>query len=147
VLVLQILSVVLLGVIFGLLEIQIEGKHGWAAKLPCWRKEKGFIVKLFGGRPLTGYHTYMVIFVFLMFHFPFLFTDWELKKQLLVWGLMYGFFLVEDFTWFVFNPAYGIRKFRRGEIWWHTSWWGPVPSIYYFLAAISILMIVLSQML
>ena len=146
-LVLQILSVVLLGFVFGLLEIQIEGKHGWAAKLPCWRREKGFIVKLCGGRPLTGYHTYMIIFVFLMFHFPFLFAGWEWRNELLILGLLYEFFLIEDFTWFVFNPAYGIRKFKKGEIWWHTSWWGPVPSMYYGLAALSILMIVLSQML
>jgi len=81
VLALQIISVVLLGVIFGLLEIQIEGRHGWAEKLPCWRKEKGVIVKLFGGRPLTGYHTYMVIFVILMLHFPFLFTEWNIRSN------------------------------------------------------------------
>ncbi|MFW6105295.1 MAG: hypothetical protein ACOC7P_01795 [Chloroflexota bacterium] len=33
-------------------EIQIEGKDGWAAKLPAWRIEKGWLVKLAGGRVL-----------------------------------------------------------------------------------------------
>ncbi len=49
----QILSAMLLGVIFAQWEIQIEGKRGWAADLPCWRKEKGWVVRLLGGRPLT----------------------------------------------------------------------------------------------
>jgi hypothetical protein len=141
----QILSAILLGIVFANLEIQIEGKSGWAADLPCWRKEKGWVVRLLGGRPLTGYHMWMSIFLILMFHFPFLFTGWYLKTELLLWGLLYGFFLVEDFAWFVFNPHYGIRKFKKAEIWWHGSWWGPVPSIYYFLAGMAIILIVLSQ--
>jgi len=145
VLAVQILSAILLGIVFANLEIQIEGKSGWAADLPCWRKEKGWVVRLLGGRPLTGYHMWMSIFLILMFHFPFLFIDWYLKTELLIWGLLYGFFLAEDFAWFVFNPHYGIKKFKKAEIWWHGSWWGPVPSIYYWLAALSILFIVLSQ--
>lgn len=141
----QVLSAILLGIVFANLEIQIEGKRGWAADLPCWRKEKGWVVRLLGGRPLTGYHMWMSIFIVLMFHFPFLFVDWYLKTELLIWGLLYGFFLVEDFAWFVFNPHFGIKKFKKAEIWWHGSWWGPVPSIYYWLAALSTLFIVLSQ--
>ena len=141
----QILSAILLGIVFANLEIQIEGKRGWAADLPCWRKEKGWVVRLLGGRPLTGYHMWMSIFLILMFHFPFLFTDWYPKTELLIWGLLYGFFLAEDFAWFVFNPHYGIKKFKQAEIWWHGSWWGPVPSIYYFLAGMAIILIVLSQ--
>ncbi|GAI89546.1 unnamed protein product, partial [marine sediment metagenome] len=27
--------------IFALVEIQIEGKHGWAGKLPCWKPAQG----------------------------------------------------------------------------------------------------------
>jgi len=141
----QILSAILLGIVFANLEIQIEGKRGWAADLPCWRKEKGWVVRLLGGRPLTGYHTWMTIFLILMFHFPFLFVDWHPKTELLIWGLLYGFFLAEDFAWFVFNPNYGIKKFKKSEVWWHGTWWGPVPSIYYFLAGMAIILIVLSQ--
>jgi hypothetical protein len=37
-------------------EIQIAGKDGWAAKLPSWRIEKGWLVKLAGGHPITGYY-------------------------------------------------------------------------------------------
>ena len=36
------------------LEIQIEGKRGWAQDLPTWRVEKHYLLSLFyGGRPLT----------------------------------------------------------------------------------------------
>jgi hypothetical protein len=135
-----------LAVIFALFEIQIEGKDGWAAKLPCWRKENGALVKLSGGRPITGYHIVMIIFVITMFHFPFLFAKWTLATELLILGLMFETFLLEDFLWFVFNPNFGIRKFKKGEIWWHTEWWGPVPSLYYLMFAACVLFIVLSQL-
>ncbi|MFA5054584.1 MAG: hypothetical protein WC562_00185 [Dehalococcoidia bacterium] len=141
-----IVCAVVLAVVFALFEIQIEGKHGWAEKLPCWRKEKGLIVKLSGGRPVTGYHIVMITFVILMFHFPLLFVRWTLATHLLILGLMFLTFLLEDFFWFVFNPHYGLKNFKKGKIWWHTQWWGPVPSLYYYMVATSVLLIVLSQM-
>ena len=126
-------------------EIQIEGKNGWASSLPCWRKEKGWIVRILGGRPWTGYHAYMVLFLVLMFHFPFLFTDWQLKKEILVWGLFFELMLVEDFLWFIFNPHYGLKKFKKSEIWWHPTWWGPVPDFYWWYVTIAALLITVSQ--
>jgi hypothetical protein len=59
---------VFLAFILALWEIQIEGKDGWAAKLPCWRLEKGWLVKLTGGRPITGYHLFMTLFLIAMVH-------------------------------------------------------------------------------
>jgi hypothetical protein len=141
-----IVCAAVLAVIFALFEIQIEGKDGWAAKLPCWRKENGALVKLSGGRPITGYHIVMIIFVITMFHFPFLFAKWTLATELLILGLMFETFLLEDFLWFVFNPNFGIKRFKKGEIWWHTEWWGPVPSMYYLMLAACVLFIVLSQL-
>jgi hypothetical protein len=43
--------------------------------------------------------------------------------------------------WFVLNPHYGIKNFRKGKIWWHKTWWGPVPALYWFLLIIVILLI------
>jgi len=40
-----------------------RGKDGWAAKSPGWRIEKGWVMKLTGGRPLTGYHVFMTVFL------------------------------------------------------------------------------------
>jgi hypothetical protein len=122
-------------------EIQIEGKDGWAAKLPCWRKEKGLIVKLSGGRPLTGYHFWMMAFMIMMFHFPFLFTGWTWRKELVAIASLILMFVVEDFLWFVFNPHYGLKKFKKGQIWWHKKWWGPVPDFFLPGIAFAVLML------
>lgn len=143
---LYIVYTLVLAIVLALWEIQIEGRDGWAANLPCWKKEKGVMVKLLGGRPWTGYHTYMVVFLILVFHFPFiLFARWEFSKELLVWGAFFGLWLAEDFLWFVLNPSYGLRRFRKGEIWWHSTWWGPVPDFYWWFAVASATLIVASQ--
>lgn len=131
----------ILAAVLALWEIQIEGQHGWAEKLPTWRIEKGWIVKIWGGRPVTGYHTFMNIFLILMIHFPFFFTSWSVRKELFIIGFFIALLLVEDWLWFVFNPAYGLKKFRKGMIWWHPHWWGPVPDYYWLAALISGLLI------
>ncbi|MBI4100255.1 hypothetical protein HY439_00740 [Candidatus Microgenomates bacterium] len=136
---------VILSVAFALWEIQIEGKNGWAADLPTWRK-KGWIVKLTGGGPWTGYHVYMIVFLLLIFHLPFLFTDWQFRKELLISGLFLEFLLIEDFLWFVLNPHYGVKRFKPGKIWWYSTWWGPVPDCYWWYAAMSGVLIMASRL-
>jgi hypothetical protein len=132
---------VFLACIFALWEIQIEGKDGWAANSPGWRIEKGWAVKLMGGRPLTGYHVFMVVFIIGIIHLPLFFVPWSLRLECLLTGFYLGMVLLEDFLWFVLNPYYGIKSFRKGKIWWHKTWWGPVPSLYWFLSIISVLLI------
>jgi len=126
-----------LAVVLALWEIQIEGKNGWAGNLPCWKVEKKWIVKILGGRPLTGYHFFMVTFLVLMIHFPFFFTNWDYRKEMKVLGFLVALLTTEDFLWFVFNPHYGLKKFRKGEIWWHPNWWGPVPDFYWWNMALA----------
>lgn len=144
---LYLIFTLVLAVVHALFEIQIEGGDGWGAKLPTWRKEKGLIVKLLGGRPLTGYHVYMILLLLLMFHFPIFFTNWQLSKELLVLGLFLELLLLEDFFWFLFNPHYGLKRFKRGEIWWHSKWLGPVPTCYWWYAIGATLLITGSQIL
>ncbi len=122
-------------------EIQIEGKDGWAAKAPGWRIEKGWLMKLSGGRPVTGYHFYMTIFMLMMVHLPVFFTAWTWRLESLLLGFYVGMVLIEDFLWFLLNPHFGLKKFRKGQIWWHTTWWGPVPSLYWFLLPLSAVLI------
>jgi hypothetical protein len=126
--------------ILALWEIQIEGKDGWAANLPTRRIEKGWLVKLTGGRPLTGYHLFLALFWIGLIHFPLFFNPWSWRLEFLIVGFGTGMGLAEDFLWFVFNPAYGIKKFRKGQIWWHKTWWGPVPSLYWILLAVTIVL-------
>jgi hypothetical protein len=136
---------VLLAVILALWEIQIEGKDGWAAKLPGWRIEKGWVLKFTGGRPLTGYHLFMTAFMLGIIHLPLFFTPWSWRLECLLIGFYTGMVLIEDFLWFVFNPHYGIKNFRKGKIWWHKTWWGPVPSLYYFMLVGVILLILFGR--
>lgn len=140
------LYTIALAVVLALWEIQIEGKNGWASNLPCWRRERGTIVKILGGRPWTGYHTCMVAFLILVMHFPFvLFQDWEIRKELLVWGFFFQLVMVEDFLWFVLNPAFGLKRFRKEYIWWHSTWWGPLPDFYWWYATVSAVLFAAAQ--
>ena len=132
---------ILMAVIFALWEIQIEGKDGWAANLPTWRIEKGWLLKYTGRRPLTGYHLFLGLFLISFIHFPLFFTSWSWQLELLIIGFGVGMGLIEDFLWFVLNPHYGIKNFRTGKIWWHKTWWGPMPSMYYFLLVAAVLLI------
>ena len=50
------------------LEVQIEGSHGWAARLPTWRYKIGCI-------EVTGYHLALLSTLFLFAHLPFLLID------------------------------------------------------------------------
>jgi hypothetical protein len=136
---------VFMACILALWEIQIEGKDGWAARLPGWRIEKGWPVKVTGGRPITGYHLFMTLFIVSFIHLPLFFVPWSWRLESLLLGFYLGMMLLEDFMWFVFNPHYGIKNFRRGKIWWHRNWWGPVPGFYWILLIILTVLIYLGR--
>src|ERR1700677_4658546 len=106
---------------FARVEIEIEGPHGWAANLPTWRISNRWTKIFYGSRPLTGYHFWLQIFVFLLAHLPLALRipPWTWAMELRVIGFVIVFFIVEDFLWFIVNPAYGLRRFRREHIWWH----------------------------
>ena len=131
---------VFMAFLLALWEIQIEGKEGWAAKLPCWRIKKGWLVRLMGGRPITGYHLFMISFTIAIVHLLLFFVPWSWQLESLIIGFYAGMMLLEDFLWFVLNPHYGIKSFRRGKIWWHDKWWGPVPSFYWVLIVIVVVL-------
>jgi hypothetical protein len=132
---------VFLSFILALLEIQIEGKDGWASKIPSWRIEKGWLMRLTGGLPITGYHLFMTLFLITIVHLPLFFVPWNWQLESLLLGFYVGMVFLEDFLWFVLNPYYGIKSFRKGKIWWHKQWWGPVPALYWFLLIIVIVLI------
>jgi hypothetical protein len=120
-------------------EIEIEGPHGWADKLPTWRISNKWTKLLYGDRPLTGYHLWMQLFVLMMAHLPFALHAWQWSKgqELQVVGFVMLFFIVEDFLWFVLNPAYGIRRFRGEHIWWHKpTWWWIMPRDYWVFSLV-----------
>lgn len=127
-----IIYVALLSFFFAKVEIQIEGAAGWAANLPTWRIEKHWLLDIFwGGRPMTGYHAWIFSFIFLVFHFNCLLTsDWSWKIEMRILGALLVFWIMEDWLWFVLNPAFGISRFTPISIPWHKHWFLGMPVDY-----------------
>lgn len=133
----------LLAFCFAKVEIQIEGGAGWAANLPTWRIEKHWLLDVFfGGRPLTGYHAWALVFMLLVFHLPALLTwqwSWTLEARTIACFMI--FWVVEDFLWFACNPFWGLKRFTRAEVRWHKHWLLGLPTDYWtFATAAGVLM-------
>jgi hypothetical protein len=130
-----------------LMEVQIEGEAGWASGLPTWRFENRLSRALLGNRVITGYHVYIHLLVLLLVHLPFLLglAAWSWPAEFRVLAFVVLFWLVEDFLWFMVNPAYGVGAFRRSGIWWHSaSWWGPLPRDYWIFLPVGVGLYLLS---
>ncbi|OGL84510.1 hypothetical protein A3J03_01680, partial [Candidatus Uhrbacteria bacterium RIFCSPLOWO2_02_FULL_46_25] len=127
----------LLALALAFLEVQIEGAHGWAVNLPCWRPKGGrwyswLYTKVMGGKELTGYHLGVFSFAFLVLHLPYIWgVPWGIGPELQTLSLFFLFIVLWDFLWFIINPHYGIRKFRPNCISWHKIWIARVPIDYY----------------
>lgn len=78
-----------------------------------------------GGRPLTGYHSFIFFLPILVFHYPFVSgLEWSLSEELMVFSMYFSWTPLWDYLWFIYNPAYGIENFHPKKIWWHskTKW-------------------------
>ncbi len=126
---------------FANVEVQIEGANGWAAALPVtFRIEKHWLLDLFwGGRPMTGYHAWIFSFMALMFHLPMAFTGrWSPRLEARALACTMGFWIVEDFLWFLLNPAFGWARFTPAVVWWHHHWILGFPSDYWTFTVVGI---------
>ncbi len=121
--------------LFAKVEVHIEGASGWAEKLPTWRVQNRVTDLLYGGRPLTGYHLWVQLFVLAFAHFPLaLGVAPTLATEALVASFVILFWIVEDFLWFVVNPHFGLTRFRAEEVWWHRrAWWAIAPREYFVM--------------
>jgi hypothetical protein len=132
------------------LEVQIEGAQGWARGLPTWRINNLFTRIFFGHRPLTGYHFFLHILIALLVHAPFGlgFLPFSLPAELRIISFIILFWLIEDWLWFVVNPAFGPAAFRAERISWHRrSWWWIMPREYWFAGPIGAGLYVASHLL
>lgn len=133
--------------ILAAIEVESEGKYGWAEKMPTWYRYTGLIAglygKLFSGKPLTGYHSFMFILPVMIFHAHFFNgVTWSIEGELHTWALYFGWCVLWDYLWFVLNPAYR-GHFQREAIWWHAKnpWvFGWFPIDYLFGVLFSILL-------
>jgi len=122
--------------LFALVEIEIEGKDGWAVNLPTWFRRTPFYARVYAfllsGKPLTGYHAVMFFIPFVSFHLGLAFGQpwsWGLEVRVLASYLVWN--VAWDFLWFLLNPYFGWARFRKGEIWWHGgAWLGRLPIDY-----------------
>ncbi len=121
-------------------EIQIEGKHGYAEKLPVtWKTDNKWVRLFFTG---TSYHLYMGLFLLALVHLPFLIgLAWTIEREMLVLSFLAFMTVFEDFLWFVMNPHYGIRRSRRENIaWFQERWLWFVPAWYWWYLLIGVLL-------
>ena len=113
------------------MEIEIEGPNGWAANLPTKRYDTK-LSRLIFGVPITRYHLVMMATVFAFAHLPALVVHpWTVQHELFVLGYAILHFCLEDFLWFAFNPAFGVKKFTHENIWWHSRWFLGLPLAYW----------------
>lgn len=136
--VMPILAVLVLSWLFALAEIHIEGDAGWAANLPTWRIEKHWLLDIFwGGRAMTGYHLWIFSFVGFCFHFPLFFiAQWSLQLEGRIAACVMFFWILEDFLWFVINPAFGLKRFNQQHISWHKRWVLGAPVDYWLFGVV-----------
>ena len=129
----------ILALAFALVEIQIEGKHPWAKKLPTTISDDVFnrFYNYLTGKKLTVYHFYMFLIVFLLFHLPFVadYTGkegirWTWQQEFIALSEYFVFVVVWDFLWIVLNPFFTIRKFTPKGCSWHVRWKWNVPIDY-----------------
>lgn len=154
------LLVIVASIILAKVEIQIEGAEGYAKNLPVsWRTDNKWARLFFTG---TSYHLYQGLFLLLMIQLPivllvFLPITLSLSLvvgiELLALSFLTFVTVLEDFSWFALNKAWGekvgatdsiigrIKKYKPENIPWFTDRWFLVPSWYwwYFPAGIALL--------
>jgi len=144
-LILHIFALFIFCLILAALEVQIEGKAGWASKLPTWKPASfrwysRLYRRVMSEKDMTGYHLLVFSLVFFFLHYPyFVGKTWNLPSELTTIALFFLVTIIWDFLWFVLNPNYGLSHFRSKNIWWHKKWFLFMPVDYYFGFIVSVL--------
>jgi hypothetical protein len=131
--------------LFAFVEIEIEGEHGWAERLPTWFRITPLYARIYGlamrGKPLTGYHLIMFFLPLWSFHIGFVGgITWTWAAEATTLSAYVAWAVIWDFLWFVLNPPFGWRRFRKTQVWWHgRTWIGRFPIDYYGALVTSLL--------
>jgi hypothetical protein len=145
-LVVRILFLCGYALLFALAEIEIEGPHGWAERLPTWFRITPRYARLFGlflrGKPLTGYHAVMFALTLWSFHIGFVAgVPWSWAAEAATLAAFMVWVVAWDLIWFLLNPRFGWARFRKSEVWWHDrTWIGRFPIDYYNAVVTSIVL-------
>jgi hypothetical protein len=143
-LVLRVLFLYGYALLFAAVEIEIEGPHGWAERLPTWFRITPAYARLYGlfmrGKPLTGYHAVMFVLPLWSFHIGFVSgVAWSWAAEATTLAAYMLWVVTWDILWFILNPRFGWRRFREGQVWWHgRTWIGRFPVDYWSAFAVSL---------
>jgi len=109
----DIFFVLIFATLWAWMEVEIEGKYGWAQKLPTSCAFWGW----------TWYHVSMNFIVLIVLYRSLRCVQFEQGWTSLVCFALYtvAWFVVEDVLWFTFNPSYGIKRYTVADIPWHAS--------------------------
>jgi hypothetical protein len=143
-LVIRVLFLFAYALMFAAVEIEIEGPHGWAERLPTWFRVTTPPARFYGlfmrGKPLTGYHAVMFVLPAWSFHIGFVGgVPWTWAAEATTLSAYMAWVVTWDFLWFLLNPRYGWARFRKGEVWWHgRTWIGRFPIDYWSALVLSL---------
>ena len=71
----------------------------------------------------------------MILHLPFGYSvDWSSAAEVMVLATYLAFAIGCDYLWFILNPAFGLGRFPRGEVWWYSGPWIGRPAMEYYLA-------------
>ena len=95
-------------ILYSMLEIEIEGKAGWAKNLPTAASGIG---------RFTIYHLLMNLIVIITIAYAINFT--QSSNILTIIFFIVSWFLIQDYMWFILNPFYTFKKYTQKNIPWH----------------------------
>jgi len=79
----------------------------------------------------------MLVILHLPYGLSFIAPSWHNESRIISFFIL--FWVLEDFLWFVLNPAFGIKRFKAERIWWHAStWWWIMPKDYWIFTPIGV---------
>ncbi|RJO60728.1 hypothetical protein C4544_04635, partial [candidate division WS5 bacterium] len=123
-------------------------KHGWAKNLPTWRPKDSNIFtrsysQMMSGKEITGYHLSIFAFVFLLFGLPYVFGyPLTLINFLMTASFYFMFCILWDFLWFVLNPHYPLKQFKKEHLaFHHKKWFLGIPTDYWGGLFVSLLVL------
>jgi len=105
---------IVFGSIWASIAVQSEGKDG---------SEKKLQTKPFLGTSFTWYRVLSITMTFLV-SFEIVKYSWDLPFWIA------ATFLIKDYMWFMINPNFGVSKFNKEDIPWHT-WVFRLPLIHW----------------
>ena len=135
-----VILVILTAGLLSKVEIEIENGDGYAKNLPVtWRTENPWLRSLIGG---TSYHLYMGLFLLVFLHSVVIIIGaWTLQAEFLILSFLAFVTVAEDFMWFVLNPHFRIKKFKRECIpWFKDRWLFFCPLWYWYYMPLAIIL-------